>query len=119
MSEFYQNSDMDLRGLEVAILTSTCNKYKPGKQTFYLPTLTPTKEKSRELTPVPSDNQNLENKDSDITTTEAIQGSNILIDLPKEVARWYPKKWIPPGTRFLVKFIGGDITKPQIVGRDF
>nr|DAE82534.1 MAG TPA: type VI secretion system component [Caudoviricetes sp.] len=28
-------------------------------------------------------------------------------------------KFIPPGTRFLVSFTSGDITKPVIVGREF
>ncbi len=33
--------------------------------------------------------------------------------------RNFPKKFIPIGTRFLVSYTGGDISKPVIVGREF
>ena len=55
----------------------------------------------------------------DGSTASVICASNLLLELPKEVARNYPKKFIPPGTRFLVAFIGGDLTKPVIIGRDY
>jgi hypothetical protein len=44
--------------------------------------------------------------------------SIIKIKLPREVTRDYPKKYIPVGTRFIVTFNSGDITKPVIVGRE-
>ena len=39
--------------------------------------------------------------------------------MPKEVARNLPTKFIPPGTRFTIAFLGGDINKPVVTGRDY
>ena len=39
--------------------------------------------------------------------------------MPKEVVRNFPTKYIPPGTRFTISFLGGDINKPVVVGRDY
>ena len=64
--------------------------------------------------------ENIMNKDkgalglSDVTTTDTV-----ILDLPKEVTRNYPTKFIPPGTRFIVSYSNGDITKPVITGREF
>ena len=45
--------------------------------------------------------------------------STIMLEIPTDVARKYPVKFIPPGTRFIVTFNSGDITKPVIVGGEF
>mgnify|MGYP007069502157 CR=1 FL=1 len=118
MSDFYEN--LDLKYSEIAILMTTCNKYNPGTQTFYLQTLNPMQDKDTSSTTTPADASNIMNKDSSaLGMTQINVASTIDLDLPKDIARWYPKKWIPPGTRFVVTFVGGDITKPQITGRDF
>ena len=109
-SDFYNESD-NQPYIEVAELTTTCNKYHPGKQTFYIPALNPMNSRPNDTTEV---KENING--SAISVTRA---SNLLLELPKEVARNYPKKFIPPGTRFLVCFIGGDLTKPVIIGRDY
>ena len=116
MSDFYEN--VDLKYTEVAVLTSTCNKYHPGMQTFYLQSMNPMNTKSKDKSTVNIDNSNLQNKES--TEASSLEyGSNIELEMPKEVARNFPTKFIPPGTRFLLSFIGGDLTKPVIVGRDY
>jgi len=116
--DFY--SDIDLKYTEVAILMTTCNKYTPGTQTFYLQSLVPMKDKSNSIETEQVSASNLENKDiSSITLSEVNTSSTIELEVPKEVTRNFPTKWIPPGTRFLVSFAGGNITKPQIVGRDY
>ena len=96
------NSDSGLGFTEVGILTSVCNKYEPGYQTFYVQALNP----------------NIINKNK-LTTGSVQTGSNILIEMPKEVVRNFPTKYIPPGTRFTISFLGGDINKPVVVGRDY
>ena len=67
---------------------------------------------------VQNNTSNLANVNS-LSTSNVTTGSTITLLLPKEIARNYPKKWIPQGTRFLVSFIGGDLTKPVIIGREF
>nr|DAF97774.1 MAG TPA: type VI secretion protein [Myoviridae sp. ctYA416] len=103
---------------EVAILTSVCNKYKPGYQTFYVQALNPMNMKSAVKVTSKVRNPNIINK-TPLVTGSIETGSNILIEMPKEVVRNFPTKFIPPGTRFLVSFLGGDINKPVIVGRDY
>lgn len=112
--------NLDLKYVEVAILMETTNKYHPGKVQFYLQALTPSKPKTVDNTVRNTSNLgNLTNVDSNIGASEITSGSTLTLELPKEVARNYPKKWIPQGTRFLVSFIGGDLTKPVIIGRDY
>lgn len=116
MADFYNEEDS--KYTEIAELTTTCNKYHPGKQTFYLPSLNPMNERPNSVTTV-QESPNLENADSTAKGTSVECGSNLVLELPKEIARNYPKKFIPPGTRFLVTFVGGDISKPMIIGRDY
>lgn len=105
---------------EVAILLTTCNKYTPGTQTFRLQSIVGLQENSTSTNTVSVSKSNLVNKDtsvvplSSVTTTDTID-----LEVPKDVTRNYPTKFIPPGTRFIVAFTGGDITKPIIVGREF
>ena len=108
----------DLTYTEVGILTSPCNKYKPGYQTFYIQALNPMNLKSNTKQTVSVKNNNIINKKG-ITSGKIEVGSNILIEMPKEVARNFPTKFIPPGTRFIIFFLGGDINKPVVVGRDY
>ena len=107
MNEY--NTNTDFQHTEIGILTSPCDKYKPGFQTFYLPSLNPINLKS---------NTKQTNKEP-IKGGKIQVGSNILVEMPKEVARQYPYKYIPPGTRFIIGFPSGDITKPIVIGRDY
>lgn len=109
---------LDLSYTEVGILTSVCNKYEPGFQTFYLQSLNPMNMKANSIQEFPVNTSNIINK-RPIKANKISIGSNIRIEMPKEVARNYPTKFIPPGTRFLISFLGGDPTKPVVVGRDY
>lgn len=111
-------NDLDLPYIEVAVLMETVNKYKDNMCKFYLQSLTPNKPKTLEESVVQNNTANLANVNN-ISTSNVTTGSTITLLLPKEIARNYPKKWIPQGTRFLVSFIGGDLTKPVIIGREF
>lgn len=105
---------------EVAILLSTCNKYYPGTQIFRLQSLAGLNQNSNVMDTTSLSKENLVNKDtSNIAVSEINTASVISLEVPKQIAVKYPKKFIPPGTRFIVSFPSGDITKPVIVGGEF
>lgn len=105
---------------EVAILLDTTNKYTPGRKKFRLQSVSGLQENS---TTKESENLNLSNiLNADISALpiSQLKKSDIIeLELPREVTRNYPTKFIPAGTRFIVNFTSGDITKPVIVGREF
>lgn len=105
---------------EIAILLSTCNKYTPGFQPFRLQKLVGLQENSVDIVKNELSTANLMNADtSNLPVSEACTSSVIKIEIPYEVSRRYPFKFIPPGTRFIVSFSSGDISKPTIIGGDF
>lgn len=119
MQQDFYNS-LDLKYIEIATLMSTCNKYRPGTQMFYIPSLVPLQSQKSTTKKVINTTSNLQNTSADkqkLGVKNATTGSTIAINVPKEHTRWYPEKYVPAGTKFLVAFTGGDITKPKIVGR--
>lgn len=105
---------------KIAISLEPFNKYEPGKKRFFIQALTPTKEKTLEFFEPVLPNGTILNKNAaslDLKVPKV--GSAIEIEIPKEVARWFQVKFIPEGTRFLVAFDGGDVTRPRLVGRDY
>ena len=107
-------------GSGVAILLETVNKYIPSKHIFRMADNVGLMENTTQETTSSVNTGNIMHKDkgalglSDVTTTDTV-----ILDLPKEVTRNYPTKFIPPGTRFIVSYSNGDITKPVITGREF
>lgn len=105
---------------EIAVLLTTCNKYEPGYQTFRLQRLVGLKENSNDIIEVALNNSNIMNEDTSNLPIGSISTSAVLrLEVPVEVSRRFPVKFIPPGTRFIVTFSSGDITKPVITGGDF
>lgn len=105
---------------DTAVLMSTCNKYEPGEQLFKLQCLTGLNENSITKDTTTLSKSNLMNADPSNIPISSINTSTVLkLDLPKKIAMDYPTKFIPPGTRFIISFTSGDITKPVIVGSDF
>jgi hypothetical protein len=105
---------------ETAILLATTNKYTPGKQKFKLQHLTGLKENIKSTSNQNIGTSNLLNADpSSIPITSATVSSIIELEIPYEVSRRYPTKFIPPLTPFIVTFKSGDITKPVIIGGEF
>lgn len=105
---------------EIAVLLTTCNKYEPGFQTFRLQRLVGLKENSNDIITVDLNGSNLMNADTSNLPIGSISSSAVIrLEVPFEVSRRYPTKFIPPGTRFIVSFSSGDISKPVIVGGDF
>lgn len=103
---------------EIAILMDDhVDKYHPGIQAFKLQSVNGLQNNTREQQTFSVNIPNLMNKDP-INIGKINTSSIIKIKLPREVTRDFPKKYIPVGTRFIVTFNSGDITKPVIVGRE-
>lgn len=114
------NNSGEFSNTQIAILLNTCDKYVPGIQSFRLQSLVGLKNNSSQITTTSNGGKNLLNKDTDaLPIGDVNTGSIIQIEIPKEISRRYPVKFIPPGTRFLVSFSSGDIKNPIIVGGDF
>lgn len=104
----------------IAVLQTVCNKYEPGYQVFRLQSLGGLNNDSTAIEHVTLNNNNLMNADlSGLSNGNLNMSSSIKLELPVEIARRYPTKYIPPGTRFVVSFTSGDITKPVITGGEF
>lgn len=110
----------DYNTTEIAILLATCDKYTPGFQPFRLQKLVGLQENSTDIVTSNIDTTNIMNADtSNLPISQTKTSSVIKIEIPYEVSRRYPVKFIPPGTRFIVSFSSGDITKPVIIGGEF
>lgn len=110
----------DMATTEVAILLDDfVDKYNPGIQVFKLQSISGLQNNDRTITTEGVSIPNLMNKNKDIGLSKIQTSSVIKLQLPREVTRNFPYKFIPKGTRFTVTFDSGDITKPRIIGREF
>lgn len=111
----------DTSTTEVAILIDdSVNKYHPGVQTFRLQSISGTMNNDNSIITQHINIPNLMNKDrGSLEFSEAYLTSVVKLELPRDVTRNYPLKFIPAGTRFIVSFNSADLTKPVIVGREF
>jgi hypothetical protein len=110
----------ELTTTQVAILLDITNKYIPGKKRFRLQSITGLQENSTSINSESVSKSNILNKDTSALPINSIKTSDVIeLEIPKDVSRNYPTKFIPPGTRFIVSFTSGDITKPTIIGREF
>jgi len=117
MNNFYDN--LDLKYPEIAIALEDINKTNPGLVKFSIPILTPSLDNSKKVSNIIHQNPgNLRN-----TKKTALEISNITIsnyvEIPLNKALCIDdySDYIPAGSKWIVVFIGGDITKPQIIGR--
>ena len=112
---------VDMDTTEIAILMADhINKYHPGTQPFRLQSISGLNKNNRILSTTSVSLPNLMNKDKVPIITHSVNTSAVIkIRIPREVARRYPKKFIPIYTKFIVSFNSGDITKPVIVGGYF
>lgn len=109
----------DYSGLYVARLLHNVNKYKPGSGDFSIPTIMNDTGTIVQPQTVRNDTSKLLNSDkSSIGVSTSTLTKSIKIAIPQEIVYFYPEKIIPAGTVFYVMFIGNDINKPVIVGRD-
>lgn len=111
---------VDTTTTEIAVLLDDfVDKYNPGIQVFRLQSVVGLKENSRSIETENIRIPNLMNKNKNLPISQVKTSSVVRLVLPREVTRNYPTKFIPAGTRFIVSFNSGDITKPTIIGREF
>lgn len=105
-------------GLHIARLLVDVNKYKPGIPDFSIPTIM-NEDGLLQVQTIQNNTANVINQAAtgNGSATSTITKS-IKIAIPIEIMYFYPAKIIPKGTIFFVMFVGGDINKPVIVGRD-
>lgn len=104
----------------VAILQTVCNKYNPGKQVFNLQEISGTLEKSNRVEARSIPQGNIINADKSGLGISYVQSAScIKLEVPSWIVKDYPTKYIPQGTRFIVSFEGGDISKPVITGVEY
>lgn len=110
----------DIQSSVVAVLQTITDKYKPGTQVLKLQSLGGMNDDSTSITKVSLNKSNLMNKDtSNIPIGNVNMSSSLKLELPVEISRRFPTKFIPVGTRFIVSFTSGDITKPVVTGAEF
>ena len=111
---------MSYTGVYVGKTVEIINKYNPGRCKFALHQLMDSNGSEQPtISRINNNTQNLANKDkSGIKATYTEVSTYIDIDVPLEHTIYYPTKIIPVGTVFWVMFVGGDINKPIIIGRD-
>lgn len=121
MAESMADKVTDFGTTEIAILLDdSVNKYHPGIQVFRLQSINGTQENDTSIETVNIDTSSFMNKDTGaLAINQAKLTAVVKLELPRDVTRNYPLKFIPAGTRFIVSFNSGDITKPVIVGREY
>lgn len=114
--DFYDN--IDLRYPEIAIAMQDINKHNPGKVKFAIPILTPTIDTSKKIENyVHLNKRNLKNN-TPIEIKDIIINNYIEIAMSSSICITQPEdEYIPSGSKWVVVFVGGDITKPQIISR--
>lgn len=121
MYDFYDN--MDLKYPEIAIAMDDIDRVNPGEVRFIIPVLTPLMDNSKPLIDTIRQNKSsLRNDQSVKLEVENIRVTNFIsIKVPQEVCNAYrlddSNRIIKAGSRWIVVFVGGDITKPRIVSR--
>ena len=104
----------------IGILLTVCNKYEPGEHPFQIQSLVGLQNTTNVVTHTALNTSNILNEDvSALPVGECNSTSVIKLPIPFEVSRRYPLKFIPQGTRFIISFSSGDITKPRIIGGEF
>jgi len=114
MNSFYKN--LQLNTTEIAEAAESFYTTDSSAK-FYIPVLMPYTSNTTELRSYPSQ-KNIINKIDNlgITPINTFTGH---IDIPLHIERlgsWYQNR-VPKGTKFMITFVGGDITKPRILGR--
>ena len=100
---------------EIAVLQEDINKYAPPSAAkFTIPAMMGSYIKEQST---PNSSSNIQNKTNNLGITKTTVSNYVTLAVPKEYVISYPYKYVPKGTRFIVGFIGGDITNAKIIGR--
>lgn len=140
-SNFYD--ELDLKYPEIAIAAQDIDCNNPGNVKFIVPILTPNMDNSKIIEKsIYQNKQNLKNLNTPFEIDSILMTNYIKIPFPKELITGYNVntefdvlyektdsdiilKFIPKssnniiakGSKWIIVFIGGDITKPKIIGR--
>lgn len=126
MSDFYDK--LDLKYPEIAIAMEDIDRSNPGKIKFIIPVLTPNLDSTRLMSnTIYQTKANLRNNSSFKLEVENITLTNYIeIPVPSEVCMTLvcgtigmpdDIRYIKKGSKWIVVFVGGDITKPRIISR--
>ena len=118
MNNFYD--DLDLKYTEIGIAIQDIYKEDPGKVKMIIPVLTPSMR-----TDAPVETLIRQSKSSNLNKT-VLEIANVVctnymeIPFPPEVcaaSKTDDEGYIPSGSKWIMTFIGGDITKPRPIAR--
>lgn len=111
---------MEYLGIYTGISMEDINKMRPGRCKFGIPKLMDSDgTENPTTTKIQNSTNNIANKDKGNISAESTEINNYIeIEVPLEHTIYFPTKIIPKGTIFWIMFVGGDINKPIIVGRD-
>lgn len=121
MYDFYDK--MDLKYPEIAIAMDDIDRMNPGTIRFAIPILTPLMDNKKPVVDTIRQTKiNLRNDQSVKLEVENIRVTNFIhIKVPQEVCNVYElteaNRIIKAGSKWIVVFVGGDITKPRIISR--
>lgn len=118
ITDFYDS--LDLKYPEIGIAIQDINRDNPGKVKMIIPILTPNMDNSREINKMVYQNtSNLMNENKINIGIRDINITNyIKIPFQKEVCVSNDSdRIIKKGSKWLVVFVGGDITKPRVISR--
>lgn len=127
LSDFYEK--LDLKYNEIAIALDAIDRLNPGRIRFSIPILTPGLDSTSILSKrIYQNKSNLQNIDKGTVEVNNLVYTNyITLSVPKEVcgiiycedpnALPDSTRYIPKGSKWIVSFIGGDITKPKIIAK--
>lgn len=109
----------DYSGVFVARLLHNVNKYKPGTADFSIPSIMNDSGSLSITQTIYNNTSSLANQNTNnLGISNSTVTKSIKIVIPPEMVYFYPQKVVPKGTVFFVMFVGNDINKPIIVGRD-
>lgn len=101
--------------IELGILQEEVNKYNPPKTVkFKIPAIMGTQNSNQSI---PNKSYNIMNKNNNLGISKTTTSDSISLELPKEYLIYYPEKFVPEGTLFIIGFVGGDITNAKVIGR--
>ncbi len=114
---FYDS--LDLKYPEIGIAMEDIDRSNPGCIKFIIPVLTPYMDSTRlTTTRVHQVYNSLKNKKKNLEIENLDVTNYINIKVPREVCSVYgdyDDKIIPAGSKWIIVFVGGDITKPNVI----
>lgn len=121
MTNFYDT--LDLKYPEIGIAVQDIDRNNPGMVKIIIPILTPNMDNSKLIQKtIYQNSSNLRNLNKTNVDIQNIKITNYIeIPFPKEICTTISSnetdKTIKAGSKWLIVFVGGDITKPRPIAR--